>query len=442
MKKRLFLCINILVVLIVFIGCSKISKEESNKNLPINMKKGELLEVKSVEKFSSINGFKVEDGKFFFSGIKNDKWGFYALDLNSHSLEQRYSQVGEYDVFIPLNGRDAIYVDLDGRLFVRQNGNEKKIDEEIYGSYSPNILVSPDQKGILYTKGVQGESDLYRYMLDEDAPIKIKDKISNDAFFTFSYTTHWSNKSHYFIFDNREVYDSNGKLYDTIDATAAKWSPNDEMIAFIREPKILKNQQIFVGDWQSYIGTEFAVYNIDGKSDKTIYKNDIGLIDAIDNIQWSKDSSLVGLSVGKINRNTNGELENIDYEKIFIYSFKTKMGKEVGNMPYNFYEALFDTYIYGSSIGKRDRVEIVEVFKDNRKIFDKPVILNSKDMFVISYEDNAYLINGRELIEINRAGESKKIMDLPWDISEMYFDSKTRQLIITNKNYFLFVIKM
>lgn len=442
MKKRLFLYIIILVVLIVFVGCSKIPKDESNKNLPINIKKRELIQVKSVEKFSTINGFKVEEGKFFFSGIKNDKWGFYALDLNSHNIEQRYSQVGEYDVFIPLNGKDAIYVDLDGRLFVRQNGIDKKIDEGIYGSYSPNILVSPDQKGILYTKGVQGKSDLYRYMLDEDAPIKIKDKISKDAFFTFSYTTHWGNKSHYFIFDNSEIYDSNGKLYDTIDATAAKWSPNDEMIAFIREPEILKDQQIFVGDWQSYIGTEFAVYNINSKNDNTIYKNDAGLIDAIDNIQWAKDSSLVGLSVGKINKNTNGELENIDYEKIFIYSFKTKIEKEVGNMPYNFYEVLFDTHIYGSSIGKRDRVEIVEVFEDNRKIFDKPVILNSRDMFVISYEDTAYLINGRELIEINKSGESNKIMDLPWDISEMYFDSKTQQLIITNKNYFLFVIKM
>jgi len=442
MIKKLLLYINICAILIVFIGCSTEPSEKYNKNVLDDITRGELTPVKSVEKFSNINGFKIEDGKFYFSGIKNEKWGFYDLDLRNHSIEQRYSQVGEYDVFIPLNGEDAIYVNIDGELFIRQDNKDKKIDDEIYGSYSPNILVSPDQKGILYTKGEKDAASLYRYMLDEDDPIKIKESISADAFFTFSYTTHWSNKDHYFIFDNSEIYDDNGELYEVINGTAAKWSPNDEMIAFIRKPENLKDMQVFVGDWQSYIGTEFVIYRISDKNQETIYENNMGLIDAIDSIQWAKDSSLVGISVGKINKTASGELENIDYEKVFTYSFKNKISKEVDKIPYNFYEVLFDTYIYGSSIGKRDRVEVVQVFEDNRKIFDKPVILNSKDMFVISQDNAAYLINGRELIELNKQGESKMIMELPWDISEMYLDIETQQLIIINEDYFLFVIKL
>jgi len=172
MRKKLFLFINIFAILIVFIGCSTLPSEEGNKNVPIDVKKGELIQVKSVENFSNINGFKIEDGRFYFSGIRNDKWGFYSLDLINHNIEKRYSQIGEYDVFIPLNGDDAIYIDLDGNLFIRQNGNDKKIDEKIYGSYSPNILISPDQKGILYTKGEQENASLYMYMLDKDKPIE------------------------------------------------------------------------------------------------------------------------------------------------------------------------------------------------------------------------------------------------------------------------------
>lgn len=441
MLRRLFLYMNTFVILLVFIGCSA-DPIKNHNNTPINIKKGELTQVNSVDKFTNINGFKIEDGKFYFSGIKNDKWGFYELNLQDYNIQQRYSQIGEYDVFIPLNGEDAIYINLDGELFIRRNGTDTKIDDEIYGVYSPNILVSSDQKGILYTKGEQENAALYMYMLDQKNPIKIREEVSSDAFFTFSYTTHWSNESHYFIFDNKEIYDNNGKLYDTIDATTAKWAPNDKVIAYIRKPKDLEGQKISIGEWKSHIGNEFALYYIDNKKDETIYESKIGLIDAIDSIQWAKDSSMVGLSVGKINKTPSGQLENIDYEKVYTYSLKNKISKEVNDMPYNFYEILFDKYIYGSSIGKRDKVEIVDVFEYKRKIFDTPVILNSKDMFIISTDNTAYLINGRKLMELRRDGGQEMMIELPWDISEMYWDSKTKQLILINKEYLLFVIKL
>lgn len=440
MYKRLLFFIIVISLLIGYTGCS--INKGSIKDEVYNAKKGELFHVKNIDGFSSLSGFKVDGESFFFSGTKEGSWGYFKLDLSNMGLKKIYDTIGGYDVFIPLEGQDAIYVDLDGRLFVRKNGKDKKIDENIHGMYSPNILVSPDQKGILYIKGKEGEAGLYRYMLDEDVPIKIKDSISKEAFFTFTFTTHWSNKSHFFIFDNNEVYDSHGKLYAVINGTAAKWSPNDEMIAFIRKPQNLKDKQIFIGDWKSYIGSEFAIFNIDNRSDETIYKNDIGLIDAIDSIQWAKDSSLIAISVGKINKSKSGELESTDYEKIFVYNVESKMEAEVESMPYNFYEVLFHNYVYGSSIGKRDRIEIVQVFNKDRYKFEEPVILNNIDMFIISEDKAAYLISGNELIEFNIEGESRIIKKLPWEVSEMYFVPITNQLIIINKDLLLFVIKL
>ena len=432
MKKLLYVYINISIILLVFCGCTKPPNEEENNKKYGNYKNGELIKVEEVENFTNINGFKVENGRFYFTGIKDDRWGFYELNLNNYNIQERYNKIGEYDVFIPLENNDAIYVDIDGNLFVRKDGNDKKIDGEIYGVYSPNIVVSPDQQGILYTKGEQGKADLYRYMLDDDLPKKIRGNISDDAFTTFSYTTHWGN----------EIYDEDGHLYHNINGTATKWSPNDDAIAFIKNPENLQEGEIFIGDRNTYIGTEFAIFYMNDKKEETIYENEIGLIDAVDSIQWSKDGSIVGLSVGTINKNTKGQLENIDYEKIFIYSFKDKKNKEVENMPYNFYEILFNQYVYGSSIGKRDRVEIVEVFDNSRMIFDQPVILNGKDMFIISNKDIAYLANGRELIEVNNEGESRIVTEFPWDVYEMYFDDGTNQLIITNRGQLLFLIKM
>lgn len=439
MKKMMSLYVMLICILINSIGCGNARNKEENTE---PNQKEVLIPVNSVQGFTSMNGFKAEDGKFYFTGIQNNRWGFYELDLNTHAIEEVYGKIGEYDVFIPIEKYGAIYVDVDGNLYIRQDGKDRKIDEEIYGTYSPNLLVSPDGKGILYTKGKQENASLYRYLIGEASPIRIKEKISPDAFFTFSYTTHWSNQSHYFIFNNKEIYDEAGKLYATINGTAAKWAPNDGRVAFIKEPKDLEKNQIFVGDWKSYIGTQFYLFDLKQKKEKVVYENQNGIIDAIDNIQWAKDGSLVGLSVGEIQRTSNGALESIDYEKVFVHRIKDGWGKEIHKVPYNFYEILFDTHIYGSSIGKRDQVEIVEISSDARKVFDQPVILNARDMFIISSKDRGYLANGRALIEIDKEGRERKILELPWDINEMYLDHDSKKIIITNKEYLLFVINL
>lgn len=441
MKNKLLIGIIILVILISNTACSQIKEYKGNKDRSNEVKRGQLFKVEAVDEFTSLNGFKVEDGIFYFSGIQGDQWVFYGLDLNSVKLKRRYDEIGDYDVYIPLKGKDAIYVDLDGKLFYTKSGVEKAIDEKIYGSYSPNILVSRDESVILYTKGSQEESSLYLYALGEKAPKLIKDKVSSDAFFTFSYTTHWSDKSGYFIFDNNEIYNKEGEFLSKIDATASKWSPNDDKIAFIRKPEDLKQNQIVIGDWQSYIGYEFAIFNIEQDKDETIYKNEEGLLDAIDNIQWGSDGKLVGISTGSIEKGSNSELERVNYEKIFVWNVDDAKGKEIENMPYNFYEILFDRYVYGSSIGKRDRVEIVEVWGENRKIFSKPVILNSEDMFVTTDENKAYLLDGKDLVQFNVNGTSSILVQLPWTVSEMYFDKKTEQLILINEQLEMFLLK-
>jgi len=69
MRKKVFLWINIFIVLIILIGCSTAPSEKSDKNVLIDIKKGKLTQVKLVDNFTNINGFKIEDGKFYFSGI-------------------------------------------------------------------------------------------------------------------------------------------------------------------------------------------------------------------------------------------------------------------------------------------------------------------------------------------------------------------------------------
>jgi hypothetical protein len=401
----------------------------------------ELQQINEVNEFTTINGYKVEEGMFYFSGVKANQWKFYALNLDTKEVGEKHREIGIMDVFIPLEGKSAIFVDVDGQLFYRREDKDQMIDDEVFGEYSPNLLMSPDLKGVLYTKGPKEDAHVYCYMLDENKPRLIKENISRETFETFPHATHWSNTSKYFILNNSHLYDNRGNFYTSLEGTSAKWSPNDEYIAFIQKPADLKERKIIIGDWVTSIGTQMKLFTIKNQKNEIIYENKEGLIDVIDSIQWSKDSSRVGISIGKIEASPQGELDFVNYEKIAVYYVPEKKLVEIKNIPYNYYEFLFNTYVYGSTLGNREVLEIMEIEGKERKLYEQPALLNSKDMFVISNEEEAYLINGTDLIKLNPKGQEEMIIEFPWKISEMYYDSQTKNLIIINEQMNLFLLK-
>lgn len=412
-------------------GCT-INKEgqENNQNL---------LRVEEIEGFSTVNGYKVEDGKFYFTGIKDRDWYFYSLDVTTHEITRKHHDAANYDLYIPFDEGNAVYIDLEGQLFYRIGNEEKKIDEGIRGTHRPNLLISPQQNAILYTKGPEEDADLYLYYFQEAKPILIKEGISKEAFRTFSFTTQWSRKENYFIYHNQEIYDNRGRLYSTVDATITKWSPDDKYLVFIKMPD--KGEKIVIGGWETYIGKELLLFIVEEKKTKKIYENPKGLIDPIDSIQWSKDGSTLGMSIGEIIKFTYGELEKMNYEKVFVYDIHSGEGVEVEEVFYNYYEILFDNYLYGSSLGKRDVLELIAVYGEDRKKYENPVILNSQDMFVISHATEGYLVDGGNLMMVNPEGNEEKIATLPWKIKEVYFDITTMTFIIINNEMEIYTLK-
>lgn len=421
------------MVVLNIIGCSKEPVQEETIE--------ELRQVEKVQGFSSINGYKVQEGKFFFTGIKKNQWNLYRLDLENEDLKAIHPEAENYDVYIALGEDAAVYIDLDGQLFYRTGEEEKRIDDEIMGIQRPNLLVSPSQEGVLYTKGPLEEADLYLYFFQQDEPVPIKKNISQDAFRTFSFTTQWSNKNNYFIYHNQEIYNDKGELYTTIDATTALWSPDDNYIAYIKIPEAAQEKEITIGHWNTYIGEELALLNVEEKKAKTIYENSKGLIDPIDSLQWSKNAAKIGVSVGDITITPHKELDELNYEKVYVYDVAAEEGMEVENIHFNYYEILFDNYLYASSIGKKEVLELVEIYEKDRKKYNNPALLNSQDMFVISHQKEGYLLDGRKLIKLNQQGEEEVIFQGPWEINEVYLDTKTKTFIITNEEMEMYLLK-
>lgn len=421
--------------IITLIGCNNIAMDKGS---------GEgLQQIKEVQGFSALNGYKVKEGKFYFTGIKDREWYFNTLDLEKVYIKenQNHQEAENYDLYIPLGEEAAVYVDVKGQLFYRRDSQEKRIDEGIMGIHRPNLLVSPNQNGILYTKGAKENADLYAYFFQQDKPILIKRGIPQEAFITFSFTTQWSYTGNYFLYYNTEVYDNKGILYTTIEATTAQWSPDDKYIVYIKKPHNLRQQQIQIGDWKTYIGTQMLLLSIEEKKDRIIYEDTTGLIDPIDNIQWSKDASKVSIAVGEITKTPYGELEKVDYNKIFVYNLLQQDSTEVKNMPYNYHEILFNNYIYASSLGKRDILEIVSIDGGDRRKYENPKLLNGQDMFVISHNREAYFLDKQNLMMFTSQGQEKVIIQLPWEVSEVYFDTKTRKFIFINKDRNIYLLK-
>ncbi len=427
----------LLLIILVLFSCSPLRRIEENDGV-----EKDLVVIEETNKFENLNGFKAEKGKFYFSGILEEKLGFFSLSLINGKLEKEDWDIGEFDLYVPLKNQESIIVNFDGQLIHRKEGKDKKIDEDISGEYSPNISLSPDKKLLLYTKGPREKAALYRYDIIKGDKKVIKEKISDEAFYTFHYTTLWSNTAGYFVYNNEEIYDDKGVLYGNISATTSKWSPKDDYIAYIQKPQELEAAEIQIGDWKSSIGEVFNIYELKSKESKALFSSGEGFIDPVDSIQWSKDGSRVAISEGKIIMTTGRELEEIQYKKVLVYDIENNKSYEVDDMKYNHYQFIFNNILYGNNFGVREPMEIINYEEDVRNSYDSPVMLNSKDIFVIDHGGRGYFVNGKSLMEIAPDGGVTTFLGLPWEIDEMYIDHDTEQLIIINDAMELYLLKL
>lgn len=402
----------------------------------------ELRRVVEADKFQNINGFKVEKGRFYFSGVYEERLGFFSINLNNLQIEKEDWNVGEFDLYIPIEKHESVLVNFDSELIHRKNNKDKRVDSGVSGEYSPNLLLSPNKDFMLYTKGSREAADLYLYDIEAGKGKNIKRGITEEAFYTFQYTTQWSNSSRFFIFNNQEIYDNTGKLHDSIQAASTKWSPNDEYIAFIGLPEDLESNRIRIGDWVSYIGRDFNVYNVKSKNIKRVFSSPEGFIDPVESIQWSKDSGRAAILAGSIKRAEGEELEEIEYDRVHVYDIAEDKKFQVEDMKYNHYQFVFDTLLYGNNFGMREPMVLVKIQTGERRSFDKPIMLNSKEPFVEMHRDSGYMINGRDILRIDREGEVSVLKSLPWEVDEMYLDTETEQLILINSEMEIYLLKI
>ncbi len=424
-------------ILLALSSCSPLSRPEEKDS---EVKK--LVRVEETNKFQNLNGFKAEKGKFYFSGILEKKLGFFSLDLNNGKLEKEDWDIAEFDLYVPLENQESIIVNFDGELLHRKEGKDRKIDEDISGEYSPNILLSPDRQMLLYTKGPREKAALYRYDIIREEKKLIKDIISDEAFYTFHYTTLWSNAAGYFIYNNEEIYDDKGVFYSNISATSSKWSPKDDYIAYIQEPRNKEAANIQIGDWKSSIGEAFHIFELRTKETKALFSSGEGFIDPVDSIQWSKDGTRVAISEGRIIMTANRELEEIQYKKVLLHDIENNKQYVIDDMPYNHYQFIFNSILYGNNFGVREPMEIINYEEAVRNSYESPVMLNSNDLFVIDYGESGYFVNGRSLMQITPNGEVTTFLRLPWKIDEMYIDDTTGQLIMINDAMELYLLKL
>ncbi|ABR50708.1 hypothetical protein Amet_4637 [Alkaliphilus metalliredigens QYMF] len=425
MSQRFRTGILSMMCILILIGCGSLSQPQEKEE-----DQGELQRIKEFDEFSTVSGFDIQEGKFYFTGFREQEWGLYSLDLNTVQIRKEYEGIAAYDLFIPIEDHEMIYIDVEGRLFHQIDEVAYQIDEEIRGIQRPNLLMAPNEEALLYTKGGRDEAKLFSYSLVDRESILIKEGISEEAFQTFGFTTHWSHEKNDFIFDNEEIYELKGNQYARIKATTAKWAPDDHAIAFIEKPQELEGNQIRIGDWNTYIGEKFVLFYVNEKMEKVIYRRGEGLIDAIDSIQWSQDGSKVGISIGEIIKEESGELRTVEYSGVFVYDLDEDKNYIVEEIPYNFYEILFNRYIYTSPLGRREKLIIAEIEGDQRKIYDNPVLVNSMDMFIIVDKEVGYLVDGQSIIKIRDNGKDEEVFKLPWELYEMYLDPSTQTLII------------
>ncbi|MDR5659655.1 hypothetical protein RH915_09120 [Serpentinicella sp. ANB-PHB4] len=437
MKKGSCFIIILLFMIVILIGCGR--EEDPQQQEAIESALERLEEVEAVADIGRITGVRVEEGIFYFTGVEENYFNFYALDLADFELTLIHERIGRYDSFIPIKKNEALLVDSEGQLLHRSGVEDKKIDEEITFTRSPNVRISPDESLVLYTKGPTENAHLYLYNIQENNRILVKDSMSEEEVKTFSYKTRWSPLGNYFVVNHNQIYDIEGNLYYEVDATTTNWGPNDEHLVFIKMPDNPIEEVIFTSHWESYIGYEMVLLSLESKEEKTIFTRPEGMVDVFENIQWSQEGSRVGISVGEIIQGSEGQLEKLNYEKVMIYNIEQKEATNVRNMPYNFFDFLSEKYIYGSNLGVRDVLDIIELETNERKTYSHPDILNNRDMFAIVEGSIAYIIEENQLLKVSFDDSedimSEEIIYFPWDVMTLYKDEKTaRFVVITNEN--------
>ncbi|MBM7614993.1 hypothetical protein [Alkaliphilus hydrothermalis] len=399
-----------------------------------------LQKIEAMEPYREYSPFRVEEGRLYFTTLENDGLNVYRMNIKSKEVDKIFSRIEEYDSFVPLVEDEAVYVDAEGNLFHKKNGKEKKIDTQISGLNSPNVLIAPTRDGVLYTKGTHESSDLYMHLFEEDESRLIKRNITEEAYNNFSFATQWSNERNYFVFNNNEVYNNKGEKISNIEATSMRWAPKDNYIAYIQKPDNREGNKVQIGHWQTYIGEKFILHNVDNGEEKVMLKTSYGLVDPIDSIQWSKNGEMTAVLEGKVNRGKEDVLEKIDYKGVQVYHIATEKLTKMEGLKFNFYQLLFNEYVYGKNLGEQGPLEIRPIGEGEEKTFKEPLMLNDKDLFMIINQDKAYLINGDELIQLDDKGESNSLMRFPWTPYAMYYDEKNQGLIIINeaKEMFLY----
>ncbi|WP_026476915.1 hypothetical protein [Alkaliphilus transvaalensis] len=397
----------------------------------------QLEKVDEMEEFQDYSGFRTEDGRFYFTAMVEGEFNVYSIDIETREVNQLFTQIDQYDSFIPLQGLGAVYVDQEGVLYYKNQGEEIIIDRDISGFNGPNVIVSLNRDRVLYTKGDHQTSDLYLYIFQQGEPQMVVSNISQDAYKDFYFITQWANNIDYFIFD-KDVYNAEGQPLFSLEATTTKWAPNDEFIAYIQMPENPDEKSIIIGDWTTYIGDKLVLFNLDTGEEKVILENPDGLIDPIDSIQWNQDSSKVAIIEGEIILIEN-VLERIDYQQISVYDIKNSEIQKVEDINQNFYEMLFNDYIYSKSLGTKNPLHIIPIDGGKRRSYEEPIILNNRSMFVIRREEIGYLIDGRRLIEITSNGKERQILELPWEPIAMFLEDKHQKLILINRNLEMFL---
>lgn len=434
MKKKITWVM--ILLLIILNGCG-----QQKRSIP-PADTSQLQRAEALEQFKEITGYQAKGGKFYFTAMPEGNLSYYSFDFATGRLSLHFDQIQQFLSFIPLDHQRAVYVDMDNQLYYRRDNENIKLDEEISGLNSPNVLVSPDGKGVLYTKKDDSKHSLYRYMFEEGGrPEKVIDEMEEEAFNTFHFTTQWSNHSHYFIYYHQQVYDHRGKLVATLNGTTSKWSPDDRHIAFIKMPRNKDLNEITIGDWHTFVGRELILFDLENYTRTTLFREEEGFIDPIENIQWSHDGSRVAISQGEIIK-TEEYFERLNYDKILVYDLKEDEKLILEPMDYNFYGFVFNNFIYGTNLGVKEPLALVSIKDNERRKYDDAIILNSKDMYFITHQDQAYMVRNKTLVEFNPQGEERELMKFPWEVFSVFLDDETNTMVIINRAGEVYLLKI
>ncbi|KAB3532509.1 TolB-like translocation protein [Alkaliphilus serpentinus] len=431
MNRLRVLLIFILVVIIT--GCNNFRLE---RPLPNNENK-RLVKVEAFDELANPSGVKAENGRFYFIALEDEGLNYYSFSLVTNKVQNILKGIGGYEALIPMKDKQVVYIDVKGDLKYLNNHQEITIDKKITGVNYPNILVSADKTMILYTREIDGQQSVFSYDVDTKEKRRIIPSLEKTDYENFM-LSRLSHTGEYFLLSNRLIYDTEGNYLAAINTTSARWAPNDRWLAYIMVGE--GSEDINIGEIKTKLGKSFCIFSMEKLEERELFHNDEGFIDPIDVIQWSEDSKVVAISAGKVIK-SSGYLEGIDYDKILVYQLDADVSNEIKDMDYNFYQILFDTLIFGNNLGERQPAVIVGIEEKNQMVIEEPLLINNKDMFVITHEDKGYLINGKNLMEIDKEGNRNVIYTFPWEVDEVYYEEVNKLFVILDSNKEVYLLK-